>query len=107
MRQISVRITEENHKKIGELSKKSGIEYAQVLRNLLEAGIVADEDRKRNEMTQIILDRILSSVLFTEQSVMRMFDSKTVAPFDEKKRRDLGEIENIVMEIRKEILEKY
>jgi len=107
MRQISVRITEENHKKIGELSKKSGIEYAQVLRNLLEAGIAADEDRKRNEMTQIILDRILSSVLFTEQSVMRMFDSKTVAPFDEKKRRDLGEIENIVMEIRKEILEKY
>ena len=107
MRQISVRITEENHKKIGELSKKSGIEYAQVLRNLLEAGIAADEDRKRNEMTQIILDRILSSVLFTEQSVMRMFDSKTVAPFDEKKRRDLGEIENIVMEIRKEILENY
>ncbi len=107
MRQISVRITEENHRKIGEISKKTGIEYAQVLRNLLEAGIRQAEEEKQQERSKEILERILRSALFSEQTIMRMFDVKTAAPFDEKKKTAMNEIFQIVEEMVIELNEKF
>ena len=103
MRLISVRIPDEIHRKIDAHSKKSGMAYSKFLRHLLEAGMSKIEDEKRDEKSEETLERILYSVLFTEQAIMRMLDPKAVPSFDEKKRKIVDEIIKQVGDIKNEI----